>query len=405
MSQDDFYFLGRGPLSKSLLNRALIVKSWFSHFSVQGTSLCDDIRIMSSAIKNFKQKQEIHCGLSGTAFRFLAFRLSREKGEFLLTADPPLLKRPLQEILSLLPQLSVRVEKRDNGFFISSKGWRLQGDGLHIPSQNSSQYSSALVLNSWKLDQDLYFSLSRGAVSHSYFQMTLNFVKKLGMEVQQNGQEFFIPKNQILKKSSYTVEQDKSCLFALAVFAVIKGQAIFLDWEEVSLQPDNIFPKILSEMGVIISFENKKLIVSKCENLKPINISLKETPDLFPMLSVLCAKAEGTSQLKDISHLAFKESPRIEKTQELLKLCGIESLIKKEVFLIHGRKIWPKVSPFVFDSAKDHRMAMAGALAQAIGVPVTVKGEECVSKSFPGFHSLVDSAIPSFPPSQSFPPP
>ena len=77
-----FYFLGQGPLSKSLLNRALIVKSWFPEFNIEGSSDCDDIKIMESAIHSLDSKKEFDCGLSGTAFRFLVLRLSRKKGNF-----------------------------------------------------------------------------------------------------------------------------------------------------------------------------------------------------------------------------------------------------------------------------------------------------------------------------------
>ena len=387
----DFYFLGQAPLSKSLLNRALIVKSWFPEFSIQGTSLCEDILIMKKAIKNLSQKKEFYCGMSGTAFRFLSVRLSREKGDFLLTAHPSLWKRPLEETAPLLSQLSVHTKKTDKGFLISSEGWKIQGDGVYVPSRLSSQYGSALLLNSWNLKQDLYFSLSPKAVSYSYFKMTLDFVQKLGLLVQKKDREFFIPKEQKLKKGSYAPEQDKSCLFALACFAVFKGQAVFLNWEENSLQPDNIFPEILKEMGVPIKKENNKLTVFKGSNLKPLNISLKSSPDLFPLLCVLCAKAEGLSQITGISHLAFKESNRLNKIEELLAFCKIQVKREKDMFLIYGKKNWGQIPPFVFLAEKDHRLVMAGELVAALGAPIKIIGKEFVNKSFPEFYSLIHS--------------
>ena len=394
MSKNDFYFLGKAPFSKSLLNRALIVKSWFPDFLISGTSQCEDILIMIKAIENLQKKNVFYCGLSGTAFRFLTVRMSREKGQFLFTGDKALFDRPLKEINTLLSQLSVDVEKTTKGFVVSSSGWKAQGDYVNVPSQITSQYASALVLNSWNLKHDLYFSLNKEAVSYPYFKMTLDFVKNLGFVVKGEGREFFIPKGQNLKKNNYHPEQDKSCLFALACFAMLRGKAVFLDWGEDSLQPDNIFPTILKKMGGQIELKSKKLVISKCENLKPLFFDLKAVPDLFPLLCVLCAKAEGFSELTGLSHLAFKESNRLNKTKELLELCGIQVKIQDDKCSIHGKKIWPKSSSFIFDTAKDHRMLMAGELIASFGIPIIVKGKDSINKSFPEFYSFIDSPYP-----------
>ncbi len=391
MAKSDFYFLGKAAPSKSLLNRALIVKSWFPDFSIKETSSCEDILIMSKAIENLKEKKEFYCGLSGTAFRFLATRMSRETGQFLFTGNKALFDRPLKEISTFLSQLSVAVEKTDKGFVILSNGWKTQGDCIYVPSLKTSQYASALVLNSWNLEQDLYFSLGKNTVSYPYFKMTMDFVRELGLTVKGDGEEFFIPKKQTLKQFHYSPEQDKSCLFALACFAVLKGKSVFVNWEEKSLQPDNIFPQILEEMGVKTEFINKELSILKCESLNPLHFNLKGFPDMFPLLSILCAKAEGLSELSGLSHLAFKESNRLRKTKELLESCGIQIKIQEDKCLIYGKKIWPKIKPFIFDTAKDHRMVMAGELIAKLGVPITVQEKDSINKSFPEFYSLIDS--------------
>lgn len=388
--KDSFSFLGKAPLSKSLLNRALIVQSWFPDFLIQGSSQCEDILVMTKALQNFlDNKTELHCGLSATALRFLAVRVSREKGEFLLTGDKALFERPLGDINPLLAQLSVYSENTKTGLRISSNGWKVQGDCIHVPSQVSSQYASALALNSWNLKQDLYFSLEKDSVSFPYLQMTQDFLKSLGLSIKNQGWEFYIPKKQNLKIKHYQPEQDKSCLFALACFAALKGQAVFSEWEENSLQPDHIFPNILKEMGVSIEKRKRNLIISKTENLKPLDFDLKGTPDLFPLLAVLCAKSEGLSKLKGIFHLAFKESNRLKKTEELLKHCGIKLKVQKDHWLIQGQKHWPQVAPFTFDSKKDHRMLMAGELVASLGIPITIQGKDSVNKSFPEFYSFI----------------
>ena len=394
LSSGNFYFLGRGPLSKSLLNRAWIVKSWFPEFEIQGTSQCEDIVLMENAVRDLqKGKTEFDCGLSGSAFRFLALRLSRKQGRFLLKGKPALLRRPLASLQKLLSQLSVQLIQTEGGFILESRDWNLQGDCVHVPSQITSQHASALVLNSWGLKRDLYFSIGKNPLSFSYFKMTVNFMRRLGFIIKENGQEFFIPKGQNLKSSPFQPEQDKSCLFALAVFAALGGRAVFLDWEEESLQPDSAFPFILKDMGVKIQLENRRLEVFQSLCLKPLRADLKDKPDLLPLLAVLCAKAEGLSQLSGLSHQPFKESNRLQKITELLEKCGIKAWIQSDRLFIQGAKNWPSLSPFVFSADEDHRIAMAAELVRFIGAPITLRGGGAIRKSFPELLSILKKSV------------
>lgn len=385
-----FYFVGEAPLSKSLLNRALIIKSWFSKLDIKGQSQCDDVRIMEQAIQSLQNGEStIHCGLSATALRFLMFRVSRETGKFFLTGESKLLSRPFEDIPGLLGQLGVNVTKTDKGFLIESEGWKPQGDCLYISSQVTSQYASGFILNSWNFPKSLFFVLKDKKISYPYFQMTVDLVKQLGMNIQSSDNEFHIPKNQILKTLEYKPEQDQSCLFALAAFATLKGKATFTNWKKTSWQPDSIFLEILQNMGVLSTLKNDNLTIFKTENLKPISMDLMFYPDLFPVLSVLCAKAEGVSRLSKIEGQVFKESNRLQKTKQLLEMSGIKTEIKNSTFVIYGKKDWPEVPKFSFDVDQDHRMVMAAMLVKRFNKSINIKGKGAVSKSFPSFLSLI----------------
>lgn len=390
MADKDFYFVGKGPLSKSLLNRAFIVQSFFPRFLIQGRNDCQDVQVIEKALKDFPQNSTYHCGLSGSALRFLGIRFSRERGKFLLTGEKELLARPFHELPILLNQLSVNAEERKGmGWLIDSKGWAPQGDSAHVPCSISSQYASALLLSSWNLDRDLYFSLSKNPPSFSYFKMTLHFVRCLGMKVIGEELEYRVPAKQKIKALSYTPEQDKSSLFALASFAALKGQCLLKPWEADSLQPDHIFPDVLNALGVEVKEEGNLLKIQGGFPLKPIEFNLRNCPDLFPVLSVLCAKAEGVSCLSGIQTQTFKESNRLNKIQELLHLSGIETREEKDALLIYGKKEFPSQNIFKFDCAKDHRIVMAAALMQKCGQNIRLIGKEAVNKSFPDFFEFV----------------
>lgn len=389
--KEDFYFLGKAPLSKSLLNRALIIRGWFPDFDIQGTSSCDDIQIMKKALRNPSEKT-INCGLSASAFRFLALYFSRKGGEYFLTGQPNLLNRQMRELPMILSQLGASAIREEKGWWINSEGWKPQGDYVNIPYKTTSQYASGLLLSGWNLKRDLFFALNRNQVSFAHFKMTLDFARQLGMEVKGEGTEYCIPAGQTLKVFHYKPEQDQNCLFALAALAALKGKAVFSDWKDHSLQPEAIFPDILKKMEVSLKKENHTLSVFKTNNLKPVEMNLCSTPDLFPVLSVLCAKANGTSRLSGLKHLAFKESHRLNQMEMLFQLSNIPVEKTEDTFTIQGKALNLPVKPFEFDGAGDHRIIMAAALLKKTGVPIQIQGKEAVSKSFPDFFKYIGDA-------------
>ena len=412
----DFCFFGKGPCSKSLLLRALIVKSLFPDLVIQGDSGCEDILHAEKALQRFFKRppppaaaaaepRVFHCGQSASLFRFSALRLCRERGEFVLTGDRSLLSRPFHETPGFLAQLSVQAAPVEGGWRIVSKGWAPQGDGVYVPTNISSQYGSGLLLSGWNLPRDLYFSLEGRGASLSYFKMTLEFVRRLGMQVEGAGREYVIKKGQALKRDSVQIEQDKSGLFALAAAASLGGRAVFKPWERESLQPDARFPEVLKALGVQVTekTEEELLNIQGGLPIKPLDCDLTACPDMFPVLAVLCSQAESAdggpalSRLKNTRSQPFKESNRLEKTEELLKLAGVKSQRDGEDFLIFGQNKRSfsnegAATAVEFDCANDHRMAMAGALMQKVRPHIRLIGASAVKKSFPDFLRIIGAS-------------
>ena len=385
-----FNFVGRGPGSKSLLNRAWIVKSYFPDFQITNSSTCDDIKIIETAIQNFKQNKEIFCGQSASAFRFMALRASREKGIHILTGSEQLLNRPHQPLFTILRQLGVECFfHKTKKLMIKSYGWIPQGDALVVPSQISSQFASAVLLNGWNLDKDIFISLEGSVVSSRYLDMTISFLKNLGFQIQGQSPEFKILKKQKLSQYTYTAEPDMSCLFTLACFAVLNGKAVFTPWCENSLQPDAVFPDILEKMGVSIEHQNNSLKVNACSLLKGCSLNLSSTPDLFPCLSILCALACNQSHLFGAGHLKYKESNRLSLIAELIQKINRKIEIQDNGLKIQGSTKRENKGTILFDPQEDHRMAMAGALLKFSGFDIEIKNPSCVNKSFPEFWRII----------------
>ena len=410
-----FYFLGSGPDSKSLLLRALIVKSYFPNFQIKGNDKfqdCKDVYYMKQGLKSLSSTDQlkiynknesinesetshhvINCHHGGAVLRFLALRCAREKMNVTLKGSASLFNRPMKELKSLLNQLGCETHIEENSIKIKSTGWHILGDALHVSGNRSSQFASAVLLNSWKLSYPLFLKIEDKMSSASYFQMTLSFLRSLGMHIDEGENEYHIPAHQEIRKISYQPGQDMSCLFALSALAVINGELCITDWPNKSLQPDFVFPEILKDMGVSIEQTGKKLKVHGIiDNLKPIEWNMNNCPDLFPVLAVLCSLANGTSKLYGAPHLVYKESNRIQQIADLLNLVDRKTKILEDGLIIEGIPIkendWGYKDEILFNSKEDHRLAMAGAVLKEAGLPVKILNPEVVNKSFPDFWSL-----------------
>jgi 3-phosphoshikimate 1-carboxyvinyltransferase len=380
-----FNFIGNISSSKSLFNRALIVKSFDSEIEIQGENSCDDVQFMIKNVNNFKTTKDFFCGDAGTVLRFWALRLSREFGSFKLKGSNRLFSRPMEDLLFVLEQLGVNCEVTTNELKISGQGWKKPLTPIRLHREKSSQFASAVLLSAWALPFDLDIEFTGIPVSESYLKMTISLLESFGMNIQINDKSCSIKKNQNPNKTKYVVEPDYSSMFAVAASAALSGQAEFKNYNGQSLQPDHDFVSILKKMNIDVKLVSGILKVAKTLVMQPSQIVLKDAPDLFPCLSVLCAFAEGESRLVGAPQLIYKESNRIKKTQELLNLMGIKSDLKDNGLVILGIGRTIKARSFVFDTDQDHRMAMAAGLLVREGWPVTVKGHRCVNKSYPEF--------------------
>ncbi len=386
MSQ--FFFQGNIPASKSLFNRALILQSFSPALEIHGQSSCDDVLQMKAALKQLSLGKTVFCGEAGTVLRFMALRASRQAGTYFLTGESSLLKRPQKELLSILGALSVECELEEDGLHIRSQGWKKPSKPIEINREISSQFASGLALSSWNLDFVLEFQMAAG-VSEGYWEMTLQMLRSVGMEVNRRGENWIIPSEQKIKKSGIQLEPDYSSCFAIAAAAALSGKAVLTNMTASSTQPDFMFIDLLKQMGAKIIQSQNRLEVEAPSELKALDANLSSSPDLFPVLSILCAFAKGTSNLRGAGHLVFKESNRIQKTAELLQKMGARFQVYPDGIQIEGPAKIQNPLSFRFDPAQDHRMAMAAGLLRLKSVNVEILHPQVVNKSFPEFWNFI----------------
>lgn len=387
-----FKFDGVIPASKSLFNRALICASYGDDVVLHGDSSCDDVVKMKAALLKLGSGEDFDCGSAGTVLRFLALRVSRIPGRHILRGTPRLFSRPQQDLQDILLQLGVQLVLYPDHMIIQGDGWRPQAPRVRVSRKNSSQFVSGLLLNAWNLEFPLEIEWDEVGVSDGYWQMTVQLVKKFGMNVSQTALGIQVPARSTVKLKQYQVESDLSSAFAIAAYAALNGEATFRHFPFSSLQPDGVFVSVLEEMGVGVERDDDSVRIFQKggSRLRGIHWNLNDCPDLFPVLATLCAFADGPSRLDGAPHLVFKESNRIAKTSELLTPLGVATKI-----LSDGMEICPPASfvtgmiPFKYDTDHDHRLAFAAALVASQHHAVEIQHPEVVNKSFPEFWNLL----------------
>lgn len=384
-----FFFQGDIPGSKSIFNRALIVKSFFPVLDLHGFSDCDDVRHMREGLKILRDRNRINCGEGGTTFRFMALRVSRQKGVHTLEGTPRLMQRPITGLLDLLRQLGVQAQVKGHELFVMGEGWKRPRTPIFVDTSESSQYASALVLNSWLLDFDLEFELMGSKVSESYFELTLEMVKEMGMRIKKTPRGYLIPAGQRISKLDWSVEPDLSSAFTMAAAGALSGEVRINNFPDKSSQPDRIFLEIFKKMQIDLTLDGPTLTVKRSPSMKAVDWNLFQSPDLFPVLAVVCAWAQGSSRLHGAPHLALKESNRIQRVSELFHLLGVLHEVLTDGMVIHGNPEQGLKKGVRFNPDQDHRMVMAAGLMKLKGHEIQIEDPQVINKSFPEFWGMI----------------
>ncbi len=388
-----FSFRGKLDISKSWMNRALILQSFDPDaIFIEGASSSHDVVLLQHALSDLaNSKKEFNAGLGGTTFRFLALRVSRHVGEFFIHAQPSLLARPQGELLHIFEQLGVFAQFEEKGLRIKSQGWKEPKGLLKVCTNESSQFLSAVLLSSVNLSFDLHIRIEDEVISADYFKYTLQLLKQCGINAVEFEDSIFIAKSQKLSHMALMGEVDISSAFSLVVAAVFGGSIKIDNWTSETLQPDIQFLKFFQRMGIHFEIQGHSFKISEQHQYKNLSANLNGSPDLFPVLAVLCAFSKGESHLYGASQLKFKESDRIKKTNELLKKCGFEVHDLEDGMRIKGQPDmqYSLNKEIQFNPEHDHRMAMAAAILKLRGFPIKLSHPEVINKSYPQFYKHI----------------
>jgi 3-phosphoshikimate 1-carboxyvinyltransferase len=322
-------------------------------------------------------------GGSATSMRIFTGVCCVTPGLKKLTGSAQLLRRPVSYLVDSLRELGAKIDYLGDNLpplLVHPTG--LTGGFTTLNASLSSQFTSSIMICSVRARKEVTISHVGDLVSSGYIKMTAHVLKMFGCDPKLSGdlKEIEVQPCE-LRPVTVSVEGDYSSAAYIFAAGAINGDVSVHNLNPDSFQPDKGFLELLKHIGAKVGFGNGVVRVSGSK-LEAFELDLRESPDLAPILGVLAAYSKGTSVLKGLERLKYKESDRASTTLEMLRSLGVDASHSEGQIRIKGGG----VTGGVVDSHGDHRIALSAAIA-AIGSekPVGVVGFECYSKSYPQF--------------------
>ncbi|CCZ99221.1 3-phosphoshikimate 1-carboxyvinyltransferase [Alistipes sp. CAG:157] len=397
----------RPPCSKSYAQRALAAALLSDgETTLSNIELCDDTRYAMNVITGLGASvrqtgpteyvirgglapitDTINTGESGLATRLFTPIAALCDRRMTITGTGTMLRRPIGMMIDPLRNLGVQV--RSNGYLPITVQGPLRGGETDVEAYVSSQFLTGLLMSLPLAEGDTILHVEQPN-SLPYLAVTVDLASKFRIRMEHNGfREFFIPGGQHYHPAKLHIEGDWSSAAFMLVAGAIAGEVTAKRMNTLSLQADLAIIQALTEAGAVIITTPDEITVRKRE-LTGFDFDATQRPDLFPILAVLGANCEGTTHIRGVNRLVYKESNRAEAIVSEYTKLGMDVALEDDVMTVRGGSL----SGGTIDSCNDHRIAMAAAIAAlAASGPVTITNAQAVTKSYPRFWDDLDSII------------
>ncbi len=326
----------------------------------------------------------IDCKGSATAIRIFTAVSALAPGITVLTGDRSLRRRPMGELLRCLNSLGVSCysTRGDGCPPVVVMGGGIEGGEVNLRGDISSQFISALLIASTKAKKDTVLNITTPIASKYYVDMTMEVLRAFGATIVREDRVFHIKGGQRLTPCNFRVEGDYSLGAILLAAGLLAGNVGVEGLMPNSTQGDRKVIEIFSQMGGEVYMQGRTWR-AKRSKLYGLVLDMSDVPDLVPITAVLGSQASGTTIIKGIRRLRFKESDRVLTTTNMLRAFGVEVKAYEDFMVIQGGT---PLRATVIDPSNDHRIAMASAVASLVAQGETIiQNAECVSKSYPSF--------------------
>lgn len=347
----------------------------------------DATTIEITGISQFPQEAEINIGESGLGVRLITSVCAAHEGVFMILGKGSLETRPLIFFEDVLPKFGAGIQSNGGLIPLEIEG-PMHGEEVDIDGSQSSQYLSGLLMALPLIKEESRLHVSN-LNSLPYVQMTLNTLRKFGIEIlHQNYEEYIIRGNQRYLPANYTIESDWSSASFWLVASALGMNIQLTGLSMTSLQADKQILEAFEVANCILEYKENRIRING-SNRKPFQFDATHCPDLFPSLVTFAALCDGRSDIKGVNRLKHKESDRGLVLQEEFANIGVIIILDDDIMHIHGKT---SLEGGKVNSHNDHRIAMCFAIAGLFSDdPIEIDGAEAVSKSYPQFWEHLES--------------
>jgi len=411
------------PGSKSITNRALILATLAtSKTTLTGALASDDTQVMFDGLAQlglsldwnaeqcqivvhgqggqFPHRQaDIYVGNSGTTARFLTAMLAFANGNYRVHGKPRMHQRPIRDLVEALNTLDGHVTcEAEEGFpplLINPHAPTDNVKTVSVSGSVSSQFLTALLLVSPLASSrsDIEIRVTEELVSKPYIEMTLRMMKSFGVSVESDDafRSFRIAKGTVYQSPGvYVIEPDASAAsYFFAAAAICGGTVTVQGLSKNSLQGDVAFAECLQRMNCEVTWSEDSIAICRQPGrpLRGISVDMNSMSDTAQTLAVVALFAEGSTEIKNIEHVRFKETDRITDLATELRRFGAAVEERRD-----GLRIIPPdvLSSATINTYDDHRMAMSFAVAGLRLPGVVIRDPDCTQKTFPDFFEVLE---------------
>lgn len=333
----------------------------------------------------------LDCKNSGTTIRLLAGLMSAMPFMSILDGTDQIKMRPMDRVIAPLASMGAKIFGRQENRLapLVTLPSALQGID-HMLRVKSAQVKSALILAGLFADKKTRIGNTQATRDHT--ERLLNF---MGADIESS--EDFVSVNPLdgeLSPIAITVPGDISSAAFLLVAGVLRAsQGITITDVGINETRTGII-EALRMMGAKISLNNLRTVAN--EPVADIFVQKSELLgatfsgdhivrmiDEIPILALAASQAHGTTVIKDAHELKVKESNRIARTVESLKIVGADIKETDDGMIIKGKS---NLVGGMASSFFDHRLALLLAIAGLVSSqPVIISNAEVTDDSFPGF--------------------
>jgi len=378
--------------SKSITNRLLILEKIFENICLENISTSQDSKLLIKALETENSVIDVHH--AGTSMRFLASYFASKQGtNILLTGSDRMKNRPIKPLVDALRQIDADIEYTEKEGFppLRIKGKEIEKRNISIPANISSQFITSLLLVGASLKNGLLLKLEGKITSKPYIVMTIEILKKIGIDVHMKENIIEIKAfNENLKPIKYTIESDwSSASYFYSLCAIGRKSINLKNFNLESLQADSKLVDIYrSFFGVCTEkISDDEISLKPIENFKftsSVNIDMNDCPDIAQTICVTAVALGIPFNLTGLETLKVKETDRLVAMQNELRKIGQDTEIT-DFSIMSTNKI--SISEDIkISTYNDHRMAMSFAPFALIH-HLEIENPKVVEKSYPEFWS------------------